>query len=408
MNGNNRIDKRQLCDLIAQYAQVDVSQAMTFVDVVFSLIQERLVLGDEVSITGLGRFHVVESSRGVRRVAFVPDEKLRAGINSPFACFEPVVIGHIEQVETQSFVPFTKDSKQEVENNPVETNLQSGSTPDTDDVLTECCNEELQQTISQSIDQPAEVKDTESPQETVDKQPDVPQVVVIESPTKGEKEEKDDLLSPRKKHQPRWYWGMSACIIAVLALGYALVKYSQGEPVERVSNEHLAENTSVVTTSPVIEEVHVAQEVVSSEVKDTLPSLHKVQAEAPEEVVASTKTSHVPDNTIAASKAPIKTSTATSLPGEAYRKADDGSRAFTTLGAGERLTLIAQREYGDKAFWCYIFEVNRDRLKSPSHVTIGCKLYLPSAEYWKIDVTDPASVKRARQRCANLLNEYKH
>jgi hypothetical protein len=79
-----------------------------------------------------------------------------------------------------------------------------------------------------------------------------------------------------------------------------------------------------------------------------------------------------------------------------------GQRRTERVQPGDRLTLMARRLYGHKAFWVYIYEVNREQLSSPNNVTAGMTLYLPSPEYWQIDSASEASVQTALRRAAKV------
>ena len=62
---------------------------------------------------------------------------------------------------------------------------------------------------------------------------------------------------------------------------------------------------------------------------------------------------------------------------------DDSRRRFTefmpeeTVGQDSRLAWVAKKRYGEKAYWVFIYEVNRDRLNAPDHVLPGMKLRVP-------------------------------
>jgi len=62
---------------------------------------------------------------------------------------------------------------------------------------------------------------------------------------------------------------------------------------------------------------------------------------------------------------------------------------------GERLTLIALREYGHKAFWVYIYEENRNRISNPDLINPGMVIDIPPAEKYGIDKNNPEAVKKA-------------
>jgi nucleoid-associated protein YgaU len=56
--------------------------------------------------------------------------------------------------------------------------------------------------------------------------------------------------------------------------------------------------------------------------------------------------------------------------------AADRERSYTVV-AGDSLSKIAQREYGDANKWRAIFDANRDKLKDPDRIYPGQVLALP-------------------------------
>ena len=74
---------------------------------------------------------------------------------------------------------------------------------------------------------------------------------------------------------------------------------------------------------------------------------------------------------------------------------DDSRRRFTefmpeeTVGQDSRLAWVAKKRYAEKAYWVFIYEVNRDRLSSPDHVLPGMKLRVPKLPKELRDPNDP-------------------
>lgn len=50
------------------------------------------------------------------------------------------------------------------------------------------------------------------------------------------------------------------------------------------------------------------------------------------------------------------------------------TREVVTVIDGSRLTMVAYRAYGHKAFWVYVYDANRDKLKRPSDIEKGMQL----------------------------------
>ncbi len=66
-----------------------------------------------------------------------------------------------------------------------------------------------------------------------------------------------------------------------------------------------------------------------------------------------------------------------------------------TIKEGDTLANIAERKYGHKAFWVYIYEENRELLPDPHHATAGLILTLPASKKYRIDPNNTKSVSRA-------------
>lgn len=91
--------------------------------------------------------------------------------------------------------------------------------------------------------------------------------------------------------------------------------------------------------------------------------------------------------------APAETTEAAPAPANPWM--DDSQRRFTeflpeeTVGQDSRLAWVAKKRYGEKAYWVFIYEVNRDRLSSPDHVLPGMKLRVPELPKELRDPNDP-------------------
>ena len=68
-----------------------------------------------------------------------------------------------------------------------------------------------------------------------------------------------------------------------------------------------------------------------------------------------------------------------------------------TVQPGERLTLIALDEYGDKIFWVYLYEENKAILKNPDYIQAGLTIRIPPASKYGIDRSNAASLQKAKE-----------
>jgi nucleoid DNA-binding protein len=67
-----------------------------------------------------------------------------------------------------------------------------------------------------------------------------------------------------------------------------------------------------------------------------------------------------------------------------------------TIQPGHTLRNIALKYYGNKSFWVYIYEENKDKIKNFNNVPLGTKLTIPAPVKYGINPQDEASVKKAR------------
>jgi hypothetical protein len=60
------------------------------------------------------------------------------------------------------------------------------------------------------------------------------------------------------------------------------------------------------------------------------------------------------------------------------------------------LPSLAEQKYGNRIFWVYIYEANRDKISSPVNIPAGTDLRIPNLwEDYKVDVMDSMEIKRA-------------
>ena len=55
---------------------------------------------------------------------------------------------------------------------------------------------------------------------------------------------------------------------------------------------------------------------------------------------------------------------------------------------GSRLTWIAKKYYGDKAYWPYLYDANKDQIPNPNHIAIGTPVRVPKLTKEQLDLTN--------------------
>ncbi len=77
-----------------------------------------------------------------------------------------------------------------------------------------------------------------------------------------------------------------------------------------------------------------------------------------------------------------------------------------TVQQGEMLTVIALREFGDKIFWVYIYDANKQVISNPNNVAPGTVLMIPAAQTYGIDKDNPESVSKARNLAGQIVLKF--
>lgn len=416
---------------LARYAKVSEADAAAFVDALTQTLLDEVRAGEEVTIQGLGTFSVIATQQG-RRLAFQVDERMRAAVNAPFACFEPVVVSNAprpigddikpEEVaaddvpakpveEAENVVSDAPDeapsAAPEPENRvaePIAADAPSASVEPSPDAPSEPAEQEPESALQTDENRVAETSAAiggivaaisasaeKKTQPAEEKKPETPQ-----PPRRRRYEEPDtfEVLKAKLQLVKPWMWGAAAGVLAVVVvLIFALKLCSSPSAKKTVETkptaEVVADSASAETASAVEAET------------PTTASEKPTQIETESASVTKSETRHEAKPSAASTRKVV------GKPSDEMLLMEGGKPKMATLGDGGRLTLVALREYGDKAFWAYIYDVNAFQLGDPNNVPIGLPLYLPNPSYFRIDASDVKSVKRAQNRAMQILNAAK-
>ena len=186
------------------------------------------------------------------------------------------------------------------------------------------------------------------------------------------------------------------CCIITLLLGAGVYYYLSNDMMDiptPISSSNLAmENNNTVekdtTREDTIQNFRKGEHIVpSSEVIGSKKTEEGNQSDKPKEINKDTTTEKTVDIVVEL----------------AINDSNTSSGKKRTIQSGERLTLIALEEYGDKSFWIYIYEENKSIIKNPNNVSLGLTITIPSASKYGIDKNDEESVRKAEE----LAKQYK-
>ena len=76
--------------------------------------------------------------------------------------------------------------------------------------------------------------------------------------------------------------------------------------------------------------------------------------------------------------------------------------ATVKLEPGQYLTKLAEKYYGNKVFWVYIYDFNKSRIPDPNHIPTNMEIKIPAKELYGINANSSTSVEKAKAIQARL------
>lgn len=356
-----------LRDALAEATHVSAEQVAAWLRAIPTLWRALYDEGIQIVWAGLGSFMPITSESGERSgYRFIPAEALCAALNKPFSMFAPVEVApssagpDLELREIDQLDQLTKVEPIEVLFAPRESIQEEVVTPPVvEEVVEPVVADEPQQP-----DSPAAVVEEEILPAPVDEAP-------IEAPqpapsVAGTAPTEEDPFIDQEAHPRMLVWVFVALGIA---MAFCLFIY-------------------LLSIQPELEMKDKASAAVEAVQPSPAPVVPAVPAQTASE----------PDTLQTASIATQEVSTASVAPSEDV--ASTASSAAETiervrLRPGDRLSRLALKKYGNKAFWVYIYEENRAQLKDPDNIPVGAVITLPAASKYQINAGDTNSINRA-------------
>ena len=358
------------------------------------LWEELMQEAGSVAWPRLGLFHTVsgDASSTSSGYTFTPLSVFAEALNKPFSMFVPVEVSHEGQGKDLKTREVTSiEGLGEI--HPI---TLLASTPSSE-VQAERVEEDTLERAQEKPEESTELASSDStPQAELEEEKEVEAPTIQTSPdpislTESEEEEKVEApseattpvippvssvsvtaptatSSPRKSRSGCYIWLIVAmllligAILVIFLLNNQQKNKNEAKPLPSKPTQQTTPTTVIPATEPREEDsLTIQADSSSGTARDTL---------------ASTPT-----------PAPPKASKAQPTSSE--------EAEVVRIQAGDRLTRFSLRKYGHKAFWVYIYEENRSRIKDPDNIPIGTTITLPQASKYKIDARDTNSVNRA-------------
>ena len=356
-----------LRDALAEATHVSAEQVATWLRAVPTLWRALYDEGIQIVWAGLGSFTPITSESGERSgYRFLPSEALCAALNKPFSMFAPVEVApsssgpDLELREIDQLDQLTKVEPIEVLFAPREPIQEEVVTPPVvEEVVEPVVTDEPLQPES-----PAAVVEEEILPAPVDEAPiEAPQPapsVAVTAPVE------EDPFIDQETHPRMLIWVFVALGIAMAFCLFIYLLSIQPE-LEMKDKASAAVETVQPSPTPVVP-------AVPAQTLDETDTLQTTPIATQEEATSS----------VAPSEAVVSTASSQAETIERVR-----------LRPGDRLSRLALKKYGNKAFWVYIYEENRAQLKDPDNIPVGAVITLPAASKYQINAGDTNSINRA-------------
>lgn len=378
---NNKLLLQDLTDQLAEAGKIKKKDAEEFLRAFFKISEDALFEDGIIKINGLGtlKLVLVDARKSVNvstgeefeirehyKVSFVPDADLKNAVNQPYAHLEPVELdGGVESnatppVEKKSVIAKEKVAKKEIEEKPFSPKAPRKTNRSTIAwilffVLIACFG-----TWSWISNLKHNREESSKTQE----------IALIDS-LEADANLRADLAALEGE-------------AALDSTGVRTADDSLEAVVQSVANETGAAAPSVgdapKPTSPAANPV--AQTAKPVEVKTVAAKPAATAAKTP---VATAKPTAAPTSTSA------KTATPATKPTTAVEYI-----ATVVLKPGDRLNLLSLKYYGDKIFWVYIYQANKNVIPNPDNVPAGTTIRIPKPDPKLIDPKNEALVAKAK------------
>ncbi|MDR2806305.1 MAG: HU family DNA-binding protein [Dysgonamonadaceae bacterium] len=377
---NEKINLPDLATLVAKQSNIDKKEAETFLKELIDVIQEALFTEDFVRIKNFGTFKRLEVSdresvdvaTGQRvlipahyKINFTPDSNLANAVNGPFALFETIELYDTKGLEDVAIV---NEENEEDQLDFLPDEQEEPGIPDIA-IVNEKNEEERLDFLPDEQEEPGiSIEETPSFKKT-DSEPEK----IIYRPIQP-------LQYKRRRWRLKHFITLIYFILIVVSIYFLVYLYSfDNNPTDVIPSNgaYIHDQQALTKDSTATDSIVIDTIVAPTENMSATPSQ---------------STESKPANV------PVTKTDIVSNPAQAKQY---------QIQPGDRLSTIALNEYGNKIFWIYLYEENKDNIKNPNIVTEGIFITIPPASKYDINKDNPASVQKAaelQQKYSKIIN----
>ncbi len=410
-----KISSQEIIDLIASKALISKRAAEEFIKMMIATIEEALLAGDIVKIKNFGTFKLqwnehrksvnVQTGEeiildGYHKVTFIPEASLKDLVNEPFAHLEPVQLDDennfviSEKHEIEVLDPLRIFTEQASEIKDILSEIQALSVSSKPVALEEQIKDQEQTGIEFELSKKNEpiildkekvIEQAIEPTEIISEEPvliEQEETQIISELTDDKIETSSFLENAKSKNRKIWF---SVLIILLLLAGTGSGLYFLYPPAKDFTDSTYLKSKKTI--------LKMSEGVSITDMLNTISSW----------VTPETKQTPIPE-TIFIPKDTSAMDSVTEKPQiDSLQYLFDNPRIYREylgserINPGSRLTIISKRYYGNKIFWVYIYEANKDHIPNPDNIPVGTLIRIPKVDSKLIDSTNPRCIQKAKE-----------
>ena len=393
----NKLSWTELRRALATRAGVSEKEANLFLSAFNAQLIEALKVDKQVKINGLGifRLQAVASRKsvnvttgeeiiieGYNKIAFMPEAGVKelveksGEIKAKGEGLEANGEGleaNGEVLEAKEMDPIQKLGAQAEEIVDILGELgQSPITPSDSPIEGESSEAVVEPEPEPVVKEPEPVVEPE-PEPVVEPEPEP----VVKEPepepvVEPEPEPEVEVENPKQKKKYHFVRDILICVVLLLMMlftGYFFMKSQLSSWLEEITKQRV--EIESIETEASYNELIYGQHADSVSVN---PEVAEQEEEQQEQVIAEEPKEVKPQTT------------------EQPKTADtwrfDDILLTEEITPGSRLTWIAKKHYGDKIYWPYLYEANKDHISNPSNIPVGTPIRVPRLTKAMRDTTD--------------------
>lgn len=440
---NDRLSLQDLIDLLAKKQDVTKKDAEAFLRELIALISETIEQNEPVKIKDFGTFKLtkinarksvdVNTGEAIEiaahyKLSFVPDKVLREAVNRPFSHFESVILE-----EGVSFDNIESRTEEIVVEEVEETEAEDSDNVEADETEAPVVESSLSESLSIE-DRIATILNsntntTETEQDVPDQTqyntieyPDIQDPIIEESAVESvvdgdEKEQESEVEIIESINETLGPIHESGSEEEYRSADYGDYEYK--EPLSRRIPQWvipvgalliLAVVAGVLFRSQIMAYLHDIREDVtlSNKQQEALANVHQETYIVSPDSANADSTAVIIKDTVSSTAvtAVVGSQTASSTVVAEKDKPVSYKYQTATIEQGMTLRMLGLEHYGNKSFWVYIYQENKNKISNPNNVPLGTVLSIAPKEKYGIDSKSPESVKKARQIEEQIFKEF--